>query len=323
MTKAVLWKPKDNAPTRMFTAQIALSLKQKEAAIHAHEWRSNFFEKHKGWFLNTLDTIFTPRSVQRYRPRLRGLYQQVLNLQPPHVYRKTVLPAEEPKAMIEDVDSDDVSEAAKEMPITDDDTRFHPPMRLALPWPLCGPKGPQEQEALPDGVATHFARNLAIAWHKVAQQRVAESRLAEQWKRHLAVAGECKSCGVRADDAATFKEDSLWGAAGPCLRIVETRNIYDLLDEYDGDDDEEWRQLLEDECWSTLCWRCANFQGFRQAPPVMAGSDLSSSGASSDGEANRFVDWMEVRVAPASREMLLQWARKARQNLAQRGERNE
>ena len=37
---------------------------------------------------------------------------------------------------------------------------------------------------------------------------------------------------MRADDAATFKEDSLWGSAGPCLRIVETKNIYDLLSSY-------------------------------------------------------------------------------------------
>merc|ERR1719409_233961 len=281
MTRAVLWKPKDNAPTRMFTAQIALSLKQKEMSIHAHEWRSRFFEKHKGWFLQTLDTVFTPRSVQRYRPRLRALYQQVLNLQPPHVYRKPVLPPEEPKKMLDDDASDDVSEAAKEIPLTEDDVHFHPPMRLALPWPMCGLKGPQDTTELPDGVQTHLAQNFALAWHRVAQARVAESRLAEQWKRHLRAAGECQSCGVRADDPAVFREDSLWGSAGPCLRVVETQSIYNMLDQYDGSDEEEWRQLLEDDCWSTLCWRCANLQGLRQAPGVitagMAGSDLSSS----------------------------------------------
>lgn len=218
--------------------------------------------------------------------------------------------------MIEDADSDDVSEPAQQVPWSEDDVSHHPPMRLAYPWPLCGPKGPQDDEELPDGVQTHLARNLAIAWYKVAQQRVQESRLAEKWKRHLATAGECRSCGVRADDAATFKEDSLWGSAGPCLRIVETQNIYDLLAQYDGANEDDWRELLEEECWATLCWRCANLQGFRSAPAGEGGgSDLSSSVASSDGEAGRFVDWMEVNVSQTSREMVLMWARMARRNL--------
>jgi len=319
LTRTVLWKPKDNAPTRMFTEQIAVALKQREATIHAHEWRSKFFLKHQPWFLQNLNNVFSPRAVQRYRPRLRAMYQSVLNLQPKHAYRKPILPSEEPKSMVMDVDSDDISEPTKDA--LEDETKqvsHLPPMRLALPWPLCGPKGPQaiEDDKLPDGVQTQFARNLALAWYRVAIARVQESRLAEQWKRHLTTAGECRSCGVRADDAATFKEDSLWGSAGPCLRIVETKNIYDLLATYEGDHQDEWRQLLEEECWATLCWRCANLQGFRQAPAAEAGSDLSSSIASSDGEAGRFVDWMEVNVTPSSREMLLTWARKARQNLA-------
>ena len=45
--------------------------------------------------------------------------------------------------------------------------------------------GPQaiEDDKLPDGVQTQFARNLALAWYRVAIARVQESRLAEQWEQ--------------------------------------------------------------------------------------------------------------------------------------------
>ena len=44
--------------------------------------------------------------------------------------------------MVMDVDSDDISEPTKDA--LEDETKqvsHLPPMRLALPWPLCGPKG--------------------------------------------------------------------------------------------------------------------------------------------------------------------------------------
>merc|ERR1719261_789512 len=214
LTRQVLWKPRDNAPTKDFTRQVSNALKHKESQIYLYEWRSRFFEKHKGWFLQTLPQIFTPRAVQRYRPRLRFLYQQILN--------------------------------------------------------------------------------LMMAWYKVAQDRVAESKHAEQWKRTLVANQECKSCGVRSDDPTTMRADSLWGAAGPCLRVIETKNIYDLLDDYDGDDLDEWRHMLEDECWVTLCWRCANLQGFRPAPILNQEASVSSDESDdSDGEAHRFVDYAQ------------------------------
>merc|ERR1719420_862831 len=262
--------------------------------IYLYEWRSRFFEKHQSWFLQTLPQIFTPRAVQRYRPRLRFLYQQILNLQPPHVFRKAGLPRDDTKPTREDLDSDDVSEAAQKLEDLEED---EVEVRMALPWPLCGPGGPQAIEELPEGVSSHLSMNLMLAWYKVAQDRVAESKHAEQWKRTLVAGQECKSCGVRSDDASTMKADSLWGSAGPCLRVIETKNIYDLLDEYDGDDLDEWRHILEDECWVTLCWRCANLQGFRPAPQItQEAMDVSSDDESSDGEAHRFVDWAQVNV---------------------------
>merc|ERR1719473_922431 len=105
--------PCSNAPMRAFSQGIQVSLKHKEQGIHAHEFRAEFFQKHKGWILQTLPQIFTPRSVQRYRPRLRQMYQTVLNLKPPHVYRKQTLPAQGVRPMIDDDDdSDDVDEPA-------------------------------------------------------------------------------------------------------------------------------------------------------------------------------------------------------------------
>jgi hypothetical protein len=315
MTRQVLWKPKDNAPTKDFTRQVSIALKHKDSQIYMYEWRSRFFEKHKIWFLQTLPAIFTPRSVQRYRPRLRFLYQQILNLQPPHVFRKAGLPRDDTKPSRDDLDSDDVSEAAQKLDDLEDDEVED--VRLALPWPLCGPNGPQAvEDELPEGVSSHLSMNLMLAWYKVAQDRVSESKKAEQWKRTLVASQECKSCGVRSDDASTMRQDSLWGAAGPCLRVIETKNIYDLLDEYDGDDLDEWRHMLEDDCWVTLCWRCANLQGFRPAPITnQEAMDVSSDEESSDGEAHRFVDWAQVNMTTTSREILLEWARRARQRL--------
>jgi hypothetical protein len=315
MTRQVLWKPKDNAPTKDFTRQVSIALRHKDAQIHLYEWRSRFFEKHKAWFLQTLPLIFTPRAVQRYRPRLRFLYQQILNLQPPHVFRKAGLPRDDTKPTKEDMDSDDVSEAAQRLEELEEDA---PEVWMALPWPLCGPSGPQAvEDELPEGVSSHLSMNLMMAWYKVAQDRVEESKHAEQWKRTLVASTECKSCGVRADDASTMKADSLWGTAGPCLRVIETKNIYDLLDEYDGDDLDEWRHMLEDECWVTLCWRCANLQGFRPAPIMNKEAvDVSSDeDESSDGEAHRFVDYAQVNMSTTSREILLDWARRARQRI--------
>jgi hypothetical protein len=231
------------------------------------------------------------------------------------VYRKPILTEQQ-----EDLDGDSsgISEAADYIEELED----QPQVELALPWPLCGSEGPQVQQGLPEGVSSHFAQNLVLAWYKVAQNRVDESKQAEQWKRHLVPSNECKSCGVRGDDGSTFSAGSLWGSSGPCLRVVETKNIYDLLEDYEGDDAEEWRSTLEEECWSTLCWRCANLQGFRPAPLTETAAqqeDISSSDVSSDGEAQRFVDWTEVHVSEVSREMLLTWARCARMRLHQQG----
>merc|ERR1719161_546072 len=276
MTRQLLWKPRDNAPTKDFARQVSMALKHKESQIYLYEWRSRFFEKHKGWFLQTLPHIFTPRAVQRYRPRLRFLYQQILNLKPPHIYRQGALPRDDTKPAKDDLDSDDFSE----------------------------------------GVSSHLSMNLMMAWYKVAQDRVAESKHAEQWKRTLVANQECRSCGVRSDDPTTQRADSLWGAAGPCLRVIETKNIYDLLDDYDGDDLDEWRHMLEDECWVTLCWRCANLQGFRPAPIMNQEASVSSDESDdSDGEAHRFVDYAQVNMTTTSREILLKWARRARQRL--------
>merc|ERR1719161_388585 len=151
MTRQLLWKPRDNAPTKDFARQVSMALKHKESQIYLYEWRSRFFEKHKGWFLQTLPLIFTPRAVQRYRPRLRFLYQQILNLQPPHVFRKAGLPRNDTKPNREDLDSDDVSEAAQKLEELEED---EVEVRMALPWPLCGPGGPQAIESeLPEGVS--------------------------------------------------------------------------------------------------------------------------------------------------------------------------
>jgi hypothetical protein len=314
MTRQVLWKPLDNSPTKDFTKQIQASLKHKAAQIYVYEWRQRFFDKHKGWFLQTLPQIFTPRAVQRYRPRLRFLYQQILNLKPPHIYRQGALPRDDTKPAKDDLDSDDVSEAAGRLEDLEPDVISD--VRIALPWPLCGPGGPQAvDDAFPEGVSSHLSMNLMMAWYKVAQDRVAESKHAEQWKRTLVANQECRSCGVRSDDPTTQRADSLWGAAGPCLRVIETKNIYDLLDDYDGDDLDEWRHMLEDECWVTLCWRCANLQGFRPAPILNQEASVSSDSDSSDGEAHRFVDYAQVNMTTTSREILLEWARRARQRL--------
>merc|ERR1712193_462648 len=159
--------------------------------------------------MGTLPKIFTPRAVQRYRPRLRFLYQQILNLQPPHVFRNAGLPRDDTKPTKEDMESDDVSEAAQHLEDVEEDVEE---VRIALPWPLCGPNGPQAaEEELPEGVSSNLSMNLMMAWYKVAQDRVAESKHAEQWKRTLFASSECKSCGVRSDDASTMKADSLWG----------------------------------------------------------------------------------------------------------------
>jgi len=315
MTRQVLWKPLDNSPTKDFTKQIQASLKHKQAQIYVYEWRQRFFDKHKGWFLQTLPQIFTPRAVQRYRPRLRFLYQQILNLKPPHIYRQGALPRDDTKPAKDDLDSDDVSEAAGRLEDLEPDVISD--VRIALPWPLCGPGGPQAvDDAFPEGVSSHLSMNLMMAWYKVAQDRVAESKHAEQWKRTLVANQECRSCGVRSDDPTTQRADSLWGAAGPCLRVIETKNIYDLLDDYDGDDLDEWRHMLEDECWVTLCWRCANLQGFRPAPILNQEASVSSDESDdSDGEAHRFVDYAQVNMTTTSREILLEWARRARQRL--------
>merc|ERR1719174_3151818 len=87
MTRQVLWKPRDNAPTKDFTRQVTMALKHKESQIYLYEWRARFFEKHKSWFLQTL----------------------------PHIFRKAGLPRDDTKPTREDLDSDDVSEAAQKL----------------------------------------------------------------------------------------------------------------------------------------------------------------------------------------------------------------
>ncbi len=91
----VLWKPRDNAPSRVFSTSVALGLKQKELEQQSTAFREYFFKKNKKWLLSNLKEIFTPRSIQRYRPQLGAVYERLLNLQPPFQYKVPVVSAAE------------------------------------------------------------------------------------------------------------------------------------------------------------------------------------------------------------------------------------
>ncbi len=56
-------------------------------------FREYFFRRNKKWMLSNLPSIFTPRSLERYRPQLSLVYQRLLNLQPPFQYQLPVVPS--------------------------------------------------------------------------------------------------------------------------------------------------------------------------------------------------------------------------------------
>ena len=75
--------------------------------------------------------------------------------------------------------------------------------------------------------------------------------------------------GVRGDGVCVVGDDAPPGRLEDAIRIGAA---------YDGHlRRQDTRQLLEEECWATLCWRCANLQGFRQAPAAEVCSGRTGS----------------------------------------------
>merc|ERR1719277_2695987 len=87
MCFSLLWKPKDNAVFRVFNKNVAISLRRKDAKVAQEKYRRWFLERHTGWLVSKMNDIFTPRSRDRYRAKLSQLYQDVLMLQPPTMYK--------------------------------------------------------------------------------------------------------------------------------------------------------------------------------------------------------------------------------------------
>lgn len=83
----LLWKPKDNSLYRAFSRSIEHSLKRKEYLETQDKFRKWFFDKHAGWTVTRLNEIFTPRARNTYKMKLTQLYQDILALQPTHMYK--------------------------------------------------------------------------------------------------------------------------------------------------------------------------------------------------------------------------------------------
>jgi len=376
----MMWRPKDNAAARAFSNSISRGLKQKEAEIRAHEFRTWFFEKHRGWLIDELGRIFTPRSLKRYRPALVDLYQNILKLQPPYQY-KVPMPSEDarfPPVLEKEYEQDsDEEEAAmrQQLGLTDapaagtadaggprlgalGDAPLPPPPGLKTlppppggkaapvamvpdkpgetPWPL-KPRDPNVVQHPQD--VPPLAALVGRAWWKTAKRHVEMLRLAEQWRREERRRDTCETCGVCENDTNAFAPDGMWTAAGPQLRLQESVDIHTLMTEFEKHhgvpplafDPDQWRiWLSKHQLWATLCWRCVQVMGLRPVTPPASEvdkaelldvprpvrSDMSdTSSEADDPAAAAFPEWVDVQVSATSREMMMIWARKARESM--------
>eukprot|EP00928_Gymnodinium_smaydae_P052443 TRINITY_DN3633_c0_g1_i1.p1 TRINITY_DN3633_c0_g1~~TRINITY_DN3633_c0_g1_i1.p1 ORF type:complete len:5302 (-),score=561.54 TRINITY_DN3633_c0_g1_i1:86-14599(-) len=97
----VLWQPKANVIFKNFRKTVASSLAKKDHKVAQEKYRRYFLERHTGWVVDRLSEIFTPRARDRYRSKLSRLYQQVLMLQTPQVYKVPGPTFPEPTAALE------------------------------------------------------------------------------------------------------------------------------------------------------------------------------------------------------------------------------
>lgn len=83
----ILWKPRENSLYRAFSRSVEHSLQRKEHLEQQEKFRTWFFNKHTAWTIEKFGEIFTPRARDGYKMKLNQLYQQVLALQPTHLYK--------------------------------------------------------------------------------------------------------------------------------------------------------------------------------------------------------------------------------------------
>lgn len=297
LTFALLWKPKDNAAARAFSNSVARGLKQKAAEISTHEFRTWFYERHKGWILNNLQQVFTPRSVKRYRGRLSEIYADILRLQPPHRYTAPKAREDEPAhpvLAVEAVNDNDSEEEANilALPEAKPDPRLQeldafeamspgkesgasPTAAIHAAtetWPLL-PLDPDREP--PPGI-TNLAALSGLSWFRTAKRRTEMLRLAENWKRECVLAEACETCGVKATDPEAQRPNGAWTEAGPRLRVVESHDVHRLMAEFEEFhgvpplpfEEQNWRAWLERHHFlATLCWRCVVVLGVRPGTP--------------------------------------------------------
>lgn len=101
MRTSVLWKPQRNAQFQVFSRSINQSMRRREAKMTEEKYRQWFLRRHAKWMISQLTEIFTPRARQTYKTKLSELYQQVLMLQPVHLYKLAGEPFPDPVAQDE------------------------------------------------------------------------------------------------------------------------------------------------------------------------------------------------------------------------------
>jgi len=97
----LLWKPRDNTVARAFSRSVTWSMRRREANASQDRFRDWFMQKHAIYLVNQLGEIFTPRSREKYRGALSQLYQQLLELQPTHLYANPGPAFPDPKGLQE------------------------------------------------------------------------------------------------------------------------------------------------------------------------------------------------------------------------------
>eukprot|EP00927_Polykrikos_kofoidii_P032251 TRINITY_DN27535_c0_g1_i1.p1 TRINITY_DN27535_c0_g1~~TRINITY_DN27535_c0_g1_i1.p1 ORF type:complete len:1110 (+),score=252.25 TRINITY_DN27535_c0_g1_i1:164-3331(+) len=289
MCFSLLWKPKPNTNFRLFRRTVAISLKRKSMKMANEKYRNYFLDRHKGWLISEMSNIFTPRSRERYRSKLSLLYQQVLMLQPAHLYKvpgpafpAPVAKEELPQALQDELEEASTSseEGVEDLPLAGAKPGTPAAVGPAMIQNPYSGEGAEAQQALPplewplalkdedEGsggygpLAVLIGKGWLITVRRHLRMKVLYKELEEDWP----VAVKCSGCGASEEDPFVQARIGVW-KDGAQLRLSPSadQDVDKLINQFDESllppsmelDEEQWFMWLErHELFTTLCVRC-------------------------------------------------------------------